>query len=60
MKKVLSIILILVAAYFIVCDGMSEIFNLAKVWQYMFNITAILGIIPLCVFNLFPVEEDRV
>lgn len=60
MKKIICAIIILVASYIVICDGMCEIFNLAKVWQYMFNFATILFIIPMCVFQLIPVEGDNV
>lgn len=58
MKKIVSAVILLVAAYMVVCDTMVETFHLAKVWQYMFNMFAIIGIIPCCVFQFFPYKEE--
>lgn len=59
MKKIISAVVLLAAAYFVVCDGMISVFNLAKVWQYLFNMFAILVVLPFCVFNIVPFEEER-
>jgi hypothetical protein len=62
MKKIISLIVILVAMYFIVADGMITVFNLTRGIQYAFNFGAILFIIPAALFFLLDMslKEDEV
>lgn len=53
--KVLAGILLLVAFYFVVADGMMAHFGLNQGIQYAFNFGAILILIPFCLFVI--VEE---
>lgn len=63
MKKVIASIVLLVAFYFVVTDGMINHFNLEAVHQYAFNYGAIFFVIPFCLFVVLGMEfkeEGRV
>jgi hypothetical protein len=57
MKKIISLLVILVTMYFIVADGMMTVFNLSRGIQYAFNFGAILLLIP---FGFFVIVQEKV
>lgn len=62
MKKIISLIVILVTMYFIVADGMITVFNLAREIQYAFNFGAIFILLPAALFFLLGMtmtEEEQ-
>ena len=60
MKKFLATLVLLLASYMVVADGMMTHFELSRCYQYMFNFAAIFMVLPLCVFVLFgdDLKED--
>lgn len=62
MKKIISLIVILVTMYFVVADGMITVFNLSRAMQYVFNFGAIFFVLPASLFFLLgmTLKEDEV
>lgn len=62
MKKIISLIVLLVTLYFVVADGMMTCFNLSRGIQYAFNFGAIFLLFPVATYHLLGVnvkEEDE-
>ena len=62
MKKIISLIVLLVTLYFVVADGMMTCFNLSRGIQYAFNFGAIFLLFPVVTYHLLGVnvmEEDE-
>ena len=59
MKKIISLLVILVTMYFIVADGMMTVFNLSRGIQYAFNMGSIVILIPAAIFTITNCEEAK-
>lgn len=59
MKKIISLIVILVTMYFIVSDGMMTVFNLSRGIQYAFNFGAIFMLLPFSLFYLVGLDKEE-
>jgi hypothetical protein len=59
MKKIISLLVILVTFYFIVADGMMTVFNLSRGIQYAFNFGAIFMLLPFSLFYLVGLDKEE-
>lgn len=63
MKKIITKILagcfLLAVMYFICADAMMTIFDLSRAYQYIFNLGAIVVLLPLGLYYLLDVEDAR-
>lgn len=59
MKKLLSLLLLIAAFYFVVADGMMVHFNQPQDIQWIYNLCAIVCIIPFSLYYLLGMDEER-
>lgn len=59
MKKLISILVILVTFYFIVADGMMTCFDLSRGIQYAFNFAGIFLLLPSSLYYCLGLDKEE-